>query len=326
MPNTLTVPEQITTTIDRVAPGVTGLRTIMVNLYGVQSANGSWTLIDAGLYFQEDRIRRWADEHFGRNARPACILLTHGHFDHVGSLKKLAEQWDVPVYAHPLEMPYLTGRSKYPPPDPVVGGGSLALLSPLYPRGPINLARRVRPLAPGGAVPELPGWQWIHTPGHTAGHVSFFRKEDQVLIAGDAFVTTKQESFTAVVQQRPELHGPPAYYTSDWEAARQSVRRLAELGPNVFACGHGLPMAGPRALDALYRLAEDFDDIARPKVGRYVWTPAITDERGTISVPPPVIGPVPKFLIGTAVCGVVWYALSPRKARLRNSTRPAARV
>ena len=53
---------------------------------------------------------------------PAAVLLTHGHFDHVGALKELADQWDAPIYAHGLEHPYLDGRSSYPPPDPTVGG------------------------------------------------------------------------------------------------------------------------------------------------------------------------------------------------------------
>ena len=66
---------------------------------------------------------------FGHGNRPAAILLTHGHFDHVGALKTLAEEWDVPVYAHTLELPYLTGRSSYPPPDPSVGGGAMAAMS-----------------------------------------------------------------------------------------------------------------------------------------------------------------------------------------------------
>ncbi len=86
MQNTIRASAQTLVPINKVAPGVTGLQTIMTNLYGVKSEDGSWTLIDAGLYLQANRIREWAAQHFGRNVRPACILLTHGHFDHVGSL------------------------------------------------------------------------------------------------------------------------------------------------------------------------------------------------------------------------------------------------
>lgn len=312
MQNIIRLPENVTESIDNVAPRIAGLQTIMVNVYGIGNVDGSWALVDAGLYFQANRIRAWAERHFGRRP-PKCVLLTHGHFDHVGSLRDLLEHWQAPVYAHPLEMPYLTGKSKYPPPDPFVGGGSMAMLSPLYPRGPIDLGDRVRTLAADGVVEGLPGWRWIHTPGHTPGHVSFFREEDRVLLAGDAFVTTKQESAIAVMEQRPELHGPPAYYTSDWDAARLSVQRLAGLEPNVFACGHGLPMVGPAAAAALQRLAENFDEVARPTVGRYVREPAVAGENGVIRVPPPVLGPVPKILVGAAIGGAVIYAVARRR-------------
>ena len=60
--------------------------------------------------------------------------------------------------------------------------------------------------------------------------LSFFREADRTLIAGDAFVTTKQESAVAALTQRPEMHGPPTYFTPDWENARRSVERLAALG------------------------------------------------------------------------------------------------
>src|SRR5690606_26415554 len=177
------------------------------------------------------------------------------------------EAWAAPVWAHRLELPYLTGRSAYPPPDPTVGGGAMAALSFTYPRQPIDLGPRVRSLPDDGAVPEMPGWRWIHTPGHTAGHVSLFREADRTLVAGDAFVTTKQESATAALTQRPEIHGPPAYYTPDWVAARRSVEALAALEPEVVATGHGAPMRGEGMRQALHALAEDFDRRAVPRSG-----------------------------------------------------------
>jgi hypothetical protein len=90
------------------------------------------------------------------------------------------------------------------------------------------------------------------------------------LIAGDALCTTRQESLLAVAQQRPELHGPPAYYTTEWNAARDSVQRLAALNPTVLAPGHGLPMAGPHTSEALQELSARFDEVARPAQGKYV--------------------------------------------------------
>jgi len=221
----------------------------IVNVYLVglpSAADRSWVLVDAGLKLSTTKILRAAERRFGPNCRPAAILLTHGHFDHVGALPGLADRWDAPVYAHHLEMPYLTGLSAYPPPDPAVGGGGMSMLSRFYPRGPIDLGTRLHLLPEDGSVPGMPGWRWVHTPGHTAGHVSFFRDADRVLLAGDAFVTVAQESLLAVLTQHPAVHRPPAYYTPDWQTAGASVRRLAALRPEVAATGHGLPMAGER--------------------------------------------------------------------------------
>ena len=137
----------------------------------------------------------------GQTGRPSAIILTHGHFDHVGSLEMLAAEWDVPVYAHRLEHPYLNGTISYPPADPSVGGGLMALLSPFYPTSPIDVSPWLQALPDDHSIPGMPGWHWLHTPGHSPGHVSLWRNADRLLIAGDAFVTTKQESVCAAVTQ-----------------------------------------------------------------------------------------------------------------------------
>ena len=146
----------------------------------------------------------------------------------------------------------------------------MALSSSLFPRGPVDVSGRLHSLAADGAVPFMPGWRWLHTPGHTPGHVSLWRENDRALIVGDAFVTTRQESIYAAITQAPELHGPPMYYTPDWESSAASVRRLAALEPELVVTGHGRPMRGPQMREALRELATNFEEIAVPAQGRYV--------------------------------------------------------
>ena len=301
------------------------LRTAIVNVffYGRPGQDDhSWVLIDAGMPGSAGRIAEAARRRFGRGSRPSAIVLTHGHFDHIGAVRELAEAWDVPVYAHPLEFPYLTGRSSYPPPDPSVGGGAMASLSWLYPSGPIDLGGRLRPLPDDGSIPEMPGWRWIFTPGHAPGHVSLFRDADRTLIAGDAFITTKQESAFAVFAQRPEIHGPPMYFTPDWESSRRSVEALAALEPELAATGHGPPMHGEAMRSALHVLARDFDRRAVPSHGRYVPRPAITGPEGVISVPPDVPHVVPAALLGVGVGVLAGLALRGRSHRSRPEFDP----
>jgi len=244
-----------------------------VGYFGMPTAarqpRSAWVLIDAGLPGCAARITRAAERSFGERKAPVAIIVTHGHVDHVGSLEELAAQWDVPVYAHDFELPFLNGMFAYPPPDPSVGGGFLSLTSPFFSRGPIDVSPWLRALPADGAVPGMPGWRWIHTPGHTAGHISLWRPDDKTLIAGDAFITTNQESAYAAAMQRPELHGPPTYFTPDWESAGESVRRLAALLPELVLAGHGRPLRGESMRNALALLARDFEQIAIPHPRRY---------------------------------------------------------
>ena len=303
---------------EQVASDVFRLRTLMVNAYVVRDrTTGQWALIDTGMPGFAGAIRRAAEQLFG--SRPAAILLTHGHFDHVGGLPTLAEQWGVPVYAHPLEMPYLTGRSKYPPPDPTVGGGSQSWMSPLFPRGPIDLESHAHLLPINGVVPVLSEWQWLLTCGHAPGHVSFFREDDRTLIAGDAVVTTKQESMIGAMFERPTIvWRPPAYFTPDWTSARRSAETLAALEPDVLATGHGRVMHGAEMRRELRDLADRFETCMPPS-GRYIPYPAIADERGVVHVPPRAGIAIDRGTVaasvGVAAVGVGLIALARRRTR-----------
>ena len=223
-----------------VAPGVEWVPLSIVNAYlldAPQSGGRSgFVLVDTGLPNTAPQLLEAVRGRYGAEAEPLAIVLTHGHGDHVGGLTTLYP--DVPIYAHPAELPFLTGERQYPPPQ----GGPLAFVMRLMPnRGP-NLRGRVRPLPEGGAVPFLPEWRWLPTPGHTPGHISLFREEDRTLIAGDAVSTAA--SMLPFPARPPQVTPPLPMMTPDPATQAQTQRALADLNPGLLAAGHGTPMRG----------------------------------------------------------------------------------
>lgn len=243
---------------------------VNVCFIGGQTASDDWVLVDAGMPGSEKRILREVKNRFREAKPPKAIILTHGHFDHVGALVQLAEKWDVPVYAHKEELAYLTGEAHYPEPDPTVEGGLVAKMSKHFPTDPVDVSRHIHTLPEDGTVPFLKGWSWHHTPGHSPGHISLFRESDKVLIAGDAFTTVKQDELYKVLNQKQEVHGPPRYFTTDWKNAKKSVQHLAALDPYVVIAGHGQPMEGSKLREGLKHLTDHFDEVAVPDYGKYV--------------------------------------------------------
>ena len=248
-----------------VAPGVyymaVGKGVMRSNIYFVRSGP-SWALIDAASAKCAPSIQKAAESLFGKDVAPASILLTHDHPDHAGSARELAQTWDRLVWAHPDEMPMVLGDiatfHKYA--NPLDRWIVLPLMRLMGSRRAEAIVARTsfkdvaRPFDPGVEPPGLPGWEAIPTPGHTPGHVAFFRRSDRVLITGDAIVTVNLNSPWGLISKKQTVSGPPRYATWDWLKARQSVVSLATLEPRVVAAGHGAPMTGadtPRKLRAL---------------------------------------------------------------------------
>ena len=284
------------TSITRIAPDIGWLPVSFVNVYFLGRSGGAWVLVDAGLPGRANQIIEAAEARFGAGVPPEAIVLTHGHFDHAGSALPLAEYWNVPIYAHRLEMPYLTGKSNYPPPDPTIGG-AMAFLSRFMPSSGRNLTSRIRELRPN-ELPGAAGWEWFATPGHSPGHISLFRPSDRVLLAGDAFATMNMDSWIGLVTGRRALARAGASFNTDWEATRLSVKELAKLRPNVVGCGHGIPRSDPELSTRLERFAERF---RAPRHGRYVRRPARTDEHGIISLPRAPFDVVPFATAGALI-------------------------
>jgi glyoxylase-like metal-dependent hydrolase (beta-lactamase superfamily II) len=296
-----------------IATSVWRLPVGFVNVYFVRPREGQWVLIDSGYPGHANRIRHAAEELFGADVRPAAIILTHGHADHAGSSRDLADYWNVPVYAHVLERPFLTGESEYPPFDPTIGG-AIAFVSRFLPLKTTNLGLRLYDL-PEGQVPGLQDWNWLHTPGHSPGSVSFFNRELSVLICGDAAATVDMDSWVGMTTWARKISRPPAPFNIDWAEAQRSVDRLAGLAPFTIGCGHGTPMSGAEVALQLAELARHFPF---PKHGRYVAHAARTDEHGIVSLPPAPRDTLPRnaaITAGgiTAGSALAYLALRPRR-------------
>jgi len=259
----------LTTSSEEVTYDIVVLDFTVVTACLVGSPNNEWFLVDTGLENSFNYIVKMTEKYEGKYRQPNAIVLTHGHFDHVGSIKKLIEKWNIPVYCHPLEMPYLTGQKDYPLGDPTVSDGLVAKISPSFPHTSIDISGQIQSLPDDGSIPFMPGWKWIYTPGHTEGHISLHRESDGVLIVGDALTTTKQESLLAMLTQKEKISGPPKYLTTDFKRAEESIKTLKSLNPSIVIPSHGKPMKGDKLTKHLELLTNHFTEIATPNNSQY---------------------------------------------------------
>lgn len=152
----------------------------------------------------------------------AMVALTHVHPDHQGAAKFLCDRYDVPLACHEADRAAMEGTGPMAP-GTLAAGISNRLFS-----GPSHPVRRL--LKEGD---EVAGFTVHHAPGHTPGHVVFFRERDGLAIVGD--VLNGMNLFTA----RRGLNQPPKGFTADPVENRRSIRRVAELEPQVICFGHG---------------------------------------------------------------------------------------
>ncbi len=219
------------------APGVWklgGFPPNAINVYLVEDV-----LIDAASRHAGRRILRQVR---GRDVR--ALALTHVHPDHQGAAKEVCERLSIPFWvgerdAEPAERPELILERQ--PAHPI---------NRLSYRNFAGPGRRVdRRLAEGD---EVAGFQVLDVPGHSAGHVAFWRESDRVLVLGD--VLNNMDTMTGI----PGLRLPKDFFTPDPAQNRRSAKRFAPLEPSLVLFGHGAPLRDTRKfVDFVNRIPVD---------------------------------------------------------------------
>jgi hydroxyacylglutathione hydrolase len=186
-------------------------------------------LIDAGTRQAERRILRQL-----QGWQVGAHALTHVHPDHQGSSHAICQRLSIPLWCGEadvaaMETPGDVVAEKVP--------GWLRSFQESWWVGAPQLVDRA--LHEGDKVA---GFTVLETPGHTNGHVAFWRESDRVLIAGD--VLNNMNLITGM----PGLREPPEVFAVDPARNRDSIRKLAALEPALVCFGHGRPLRNARKL------------------------------------------------------------------------------
>ncbi len=198
----------------------------LINVYLVGDV-----LIDAATRQGERRIMR---QIAGRTL--SAHALTHAHPDHQGSSHAICEALRIPLWCGQGDVPAMeTPRGVFNSQAP----GWLYRLQRRFWTGPPHPVARA--LIEGD---EVAGFTVLESPGHSPGHLAFWREPDRVLILGD--VLNNINVRTGI----PGLHEPPELFTPDPARNRDSARRLAALRPALTCFGHGAPLRDPGRLSA----------------------------------------------------------------------------
>jgi glyoxylase-like metal-dependent hydrolase (beta-lactamase superfamily II) len=218
------------------ASGVWQVRLPWVVAYILSDGN-SWSLVDSGIRWDRGRLLKAIASLGLRTADCHSVLLTHGHCDHAGNAAFFADRCNAPLHAHADERIFIETQRTYIPRGRRALSAQGLMFAAAEVVWPVRRRKVDIALHEGDAVDTPAGtWRVLHTPGHTPGHISFYRESDRVLLSGDAIINV-------IPFKRVEgLTLPQAIFSADTALARQSAKRLAELAPQTLLPGHGRPI------------------------------------------------------------------------------------
>lgn len=209
----------------QIIPGVYQLSLRMVNCFLLQTDDGT-VLVDTGM--PEDGVNLLQAVRSTGLESPRHIFVSHCHPDHAGGLSFLKAETGASAWAHPHDARLIEEGVGMRPMTPAPGAFNKFIANWMYhviqmEIPACHLENKVENghLLPGGLLA-------IHTPGHTAGHLSFFWPERKLLLAAD------------VASHMGWLRPLPIY--EDYELGLESLRKLADLKFEVAVFGHGTPI------------------------------------------------------------------------------------
>jgi glyoxylase-like metal-dependent hydrolase (beta-lactamase superfamily II) len=207
----------------------------------VLEEDGRLTIVDAGLPTSWETLQGVLARIGRRLDDIEAVVLTHGHFDHVGFAERARSQLGVPVYVHENDVPLTMHPWRYDREQPLSKYLATQIRAmPIVLTYLRNRAWWPPPLREvvrfqDGVLPVPGSPRVVHTPGHTHGHCALHLPDRDAVIAGDALVTL--DPYTA--RKGPRLVARAA--TVDTERNLRTLDALAETGARNVLVGHGDP-------------------------------------------------------------------------------------